>query len=250
VRNQGDGEGLVQLIDRVVDQNLRVVEHDDPVGQTLDVREIVRREHDGGPGIAQGLDGGFEELPASEGVEPARGLIKEQQLGFVAQRAQQSNLTRLSFGERLDASARSETETSDELLCHFLVPRRKEMAVELHHLTNLEEGRQDLVFGDETHSTLDLDGLPVWVETENLDHSLLLVEHPHGDVDESGLAGSVAAEEPDYFSGFNAEVHTVEDGNAGLERSVNSVEGEDVHFSPPFRRFREGRERPESLHQM
>jgi hypothetical protein len=168
----------------------------------------------------------------------------------VAQRAQQSNLTRLSFGERLDASARSETETSDELLCHFLVPRRKEMAVELHHLTNLEEGRQDLVFGDETHSTLDLDGLPVWVETENLDHSLLLVEHPHGDVDESGLAGSVAAEEPDYFSGFNAEVHTVEDGNAGLERSVNSVEGEDVHFSPPFRRFREGRERPESLHQM
>jgi hypothetical protein len=91
------------------------------------------------------------------------------------------------------------------------------MAVELHHLTNLEEGRQDLVFGDETHSTLDLGGLPMWVETENLDRSLLLVEHPHGDVDESGLAGSVAAQQADDFAAVHFEVHTGKHRDAGFE---------------------------------
>ncbi len=94
---EGDGEGLVQLVDRVVDQHLGVVQHDDPAGQALDVREIVRRKHDCGAGVAQGLDGGLEELPAGEGIESTGGLVEEQQLGSVAHRAKQRNLSCLAF---------------------------------------------------------------------------------------------------------------------------------------------------------
>jgi hypothetical protein len=56
-------------------------------------------------------------------------------------------------------------------------------------------------------------------------------------MEESRFAGSVAAEEPDDFAGFDREVDTIEYGNSGFEGSVDIGECEDVHLSPPFRGF-------------
>ncbi len=109
--------------------------------------------------------------------------------------------------------------------------------MELDHIAHLEESRQDLVFRDETDPAFDLDRLAVGVETEDRDRSLLLVEHSHRDMEEGGLAGAVATEKSDHLSSFDIEVDTVEDGFTGFERTVNVTEGEDAHFSPPFRLF-------------
>jgi hypothetical protein len=57
----------------------------------------------------------------------------------------------------------------------------------------------------------------VRIETKDLDRSPLLVEHPHGDVDEGGLAGAVTAEKTYHLSGIDCEVHAVEHGDTWFE---------------------------------
>jgi hypothetical protein len=105
--------------------------------------------------------------------------------------------------------------------------------VEIDHLPDLEKGRQDLVLRDETDPAFDLHGLAVRVEAEDLYRSPLLVEHPHSDVEEGGLAGAVATEKTDHLSSFDIEVDTIENRCSRFERSVDIVEREDTHLSPP-----------------
>ena len=114
----------------------------------------------------------------------------------------------------------------DEIPRHVVVPRSGRGCGGAPPLREPEEGGQDLVFRDEADPPLDLDRLPERIETKDLDRSLLLVEHPHGDVEEGGLAGAVATEQADHLSVVNCEIDAVEYGNAGFERSVNIVQSE------------------------
>jgi len=181
----------------------------------------VRREEDRRAGLVEGLDGGLEKLPPGEGVETPRGFVEEQQLGPVAESAKQRDLPSLALGKSFDSLTRAEVETFDEPAGHLVVPRSEEGAVELDYLVHLEEAGENLVFGHETDAALDLDGSLVGIVTEDLDRSPLLVEHPHSNVDEGGLAGAVAAEESDNLAGLDGEVHAFEHGDPWFERSVN-----------------------------
>jgi hypothetical protein len=167
------------------------------------------------------VDGGFEELPSCERVEPTGGLVEEQQFGSVAQGTEERDLACLALRERFDSDAHSELETFDEALRHVVVPGIEETPVELDDLANPEEGGEVLVFGDEADPSFDFDWLPMRIEPKDLDGASVLLEQPHRDVDEGGLAGAVAAKEADYLSGIDAKIDAVQNGDARMEGSMD-----------------------------
>ena len=114
-------------------------------------------EENGRAFAVQQLDGGLQELAARHGVQAAGGLVQDQQLGPVADRAEQRRLTRLPLAQAPDFGAARQREPVQKLALQVLIPAGKEIAVECDQLGDGGTGRQHLVLGDEADAPLHLD---------------------------------------------------------------------------------------------
>src|SRR5205085_1943164 len=77
---------LLQIRDAAVPDQRAVIDHEQAVAQTLDVAEVVRREHDRDAVIAVYLDQEVAHALFRDDIEADRRLVEEQQLGAVQHR--------------------------------------------------------------------------------------------------------------------------------------------------------------------
>ena len=81
--HHGQGVVLPQLVELCVDEHPAVVEHDDPIGESLHVGHVVRGEENRGAAFVEQPDRGLQKLASGRRVQAASGLIEDQQLGTV-----------------------------------------------------------------------------------------------------------------------------------------------------------------------
>jgi len=94
---EGDRDTFAEIVQIIVEGDLALVEKDDATAEALDVSHVVGGEENGTAFAVQELDGGFQKLAASGGVQPPGGFIQDEEFGAVTESAEQGNLPGLAF---------------------------------------------------------------------------------------------------------------------------------------------------------
>ena len=119
-----------QLVDFAREPHARRHQHDEVVGDALEVGHEVRRDHDAEPVLGHDLHQALQELAAGERIEAGDRLVEDQQLGALGHGQGQRELRPLSAGKPPGLLRGRQSEPLDALPGEVCVPTGIEPSAE------------------------------------------------------------------------------------------------------------------------
>ncbi len=169
----------------------------DALADALHLGEHVRREEDGLAPVARFVDHAVE-LALHERVEPAGGLVEDQQLGLVHEGLDQAELA-LVAGREVAGAAR---EVEVEALGERLDLRRRDAAAQVAPVAQgLLAGQprvERVLAGQVAHAAADGDAVAARVEAEDLRLARRRPDQVEQEADGRRLAGAVGPEKAEH----------------------------------------------------
>lgn len=146
----GDAGAVGNVLAWQVKHNRAVIDADDAVGSTIEIRRNVAREQHAALAVGDKGEQLIEQFLACHGIEARGGFVQNEQLGIVAERAGELQLHTHAAGEVLDLCLGIEAKSVDESGERFAVPRGVRRAYERLDLAHLERGGEGARVQDKT----------------------------------------------------------------------------------------------------
>ena len=231
-RNHARIDPRAHRVETVVDENASAVDHDDPLGERLDLLQVVAR-HDDRRAVGPVTTDRRPEAVTGIHVEARRRLVQQHQPGASGEGERHRDAALLPARQRTALTPKQvvEAELRREL------PRRDAVGeVRGHEVDDLADaqgvGQRGLLRSAAEGGP---EAVAHGVTAEELDGSGAGSSPPLQQGDEGRLAGSVRAEEPHNLAGADLEADIVE-GNLIAEAPAHAIEtGKHGHEEPPRR---------------
>src|SRR4051812_10135339 len=193
------------LVDRRGELRVRFGEDHEVVADPFEVGDDVRREDDGDPGVADGLEHGVEELTPRERIERGNGLVEQQQLGLLGECKRERHLRLLSARELPDLLAEREPDALDSFARGVVVPPRVQSPPELERLGDREAAMKWMLLRDEADARKELPRLLLRRATEHGDAAARRPAEPDRKLEQRRLARAVRPDESSDGAGRDLE---------------------------------------------
>ena len=158
------------------------------VADALDVRDDVRRDDDGRPGLGDAVHQQLQELAPGERVEARERLVEQDELRALAEDERQREPCALALRERADLRARGDAR--EQFDRGLVVPPRIRAPRVLDRVRDAERPVQRRALGDVADLGQDA-GIPERVAAENGDRALGRREQAGREREERRLSGGV-----------------------------------------------------------
>ena len=203
------GRVALELADALDGQQAPLVDHGDPVGDVLELREHVRAEEDREP-VCAGLAHELVEGLLEDRVQPARRLVEHHELGPVLEGLHDPDLLLVALRELPGRAVERQVEAAGQRPGGGEVAHALEAAEERERLARGEPLVQPQLPREVADPAAQLHASGAGVEAEHRGRPRGRAQQVEQRADQRGLAGAVGPDEPEGLSGIDLEVEPVQ----------------------------------------